>query len=442
MRSASLLLLFPVLLSACSVTRVIHQSAQKIVLQDSVLQNAHVGISIYEPSTGRWWYNWQGDKFFVPASNTKIATCYAAMKYLGDSLVGIRYIVAKDGAVELFPSGDPTFLHPDFARQPVYTFLKQKRHVRWDLSGWQDQRWGSGWSWNDFDAAYMAERSPLPVYGNVTKAWLQDDKLTLLPAPEKIWYDTASGYSPQTSRIQAQSFRLERELDANVFYLKNVAQRFTTSYFPIRMDVPFVSKLLKDTLHAKNVSAFTVAPDYQYSTAKTVIHSQPTDSLLRLMMHRSDNFFAEQSLLMVSNEVLGYMSDEKIIDTILKTAFKDLPQKPRWVDGSGLSRYNLFTPRDFIIILQKMKTEFWMDRLRDIFPAGGEGTLANFYKSDQPYLYAKTGTLSGVVALSGYLTTAKGKELIVSILVNNHRSGAVQVRRVVEQFLQNLRTQY
>lgn len=110
--------------------------------------------------------------------------------------------------------------------------------------------------------------------------------------------------------------------------------------------------------------------------------------------------------------------------------------------SSGLSRNNLFTPQDFVVILQKIKSEFRMNRIRDIFPSGGEGTLSNFYKADKPYLYAKTGTLSGVVALSGYLTTVKGRELIVSVLVNNHRSGAVQVRRVVEGFLQNLQNQF
>src|SRR6185436_15278747 len=112
------------------------------------------------------------------------------------------------------------------------------------------------------------------------------------------------------------------------------------------------------------------------------IHSQPTDSLLKPMMHRSDNFFAEQSLLMVSNERLGVMNDAKIIDTLLKTDFKDLPQKPRWVDGSGLSRYNLFSPQDFVVILNKMKNEFGMERLKTILPTGGTGTISDYYKAD------------------------------------------------------------
>jgi len=160
------------------------------------------------------------------------------------------------------------------------------------------------------------------------------------------------------------------------------------------------------------------------------------------MMHRSDNFFAEQSLLMISKELLGVMNDEKIIDTLLKTDFKDLPQKPRWADGSGLSRYNLFSPKDFVFIFNKMKNDFGMDRTKNILPTGNEGTLSNYYKSEHGYIFAKTGTLSGVVSLSGFLYTKKNKLLIFSILVNNHNSSATAVRRAVEKFIEQLRNNF
>src|SRR5688572_22466699 len=80
------------LLASCSVQKKIAKSANKEVLDIPALQTAHVGISIYEPAANKYWYDHQGDKYFVPASNTKIPTCYAAMKYLGDSLVGLRYV--------------------------------------------------------------------------------------------------------------------------------------------------------------------------------------------------------------------------------------------------------------------------------------------------------------------------------------------------------------
>ena len=79
----------------------------------------------------------------------------------------------------------------------------------------------------------------------------------------------------------------------------------------------------------------------------------------------------------------------------LKTDFKNLPQKPRWVDGSGLSRYNLFSPRDFVFILEKMKNDFGMERIKNIFPTGNDGTLTNYYRAEKGYIFAKTGSLSG-----------------------------------------------
>lgn len=160
------------------------------------------------------------------------------------------------------------------------------------------------------------------------------------------------------------------------------------------------------------------------------------------MMHRSDNFYAEQSLLMVSQAKLGQINDYKIIDTLLKTDLKDLPQKPRWTDGSGLSRYNLFTPNDFVFILKKMHDEFGMNRLKTILPTGNEGTLTNLYKQDSSYIFAKTGTLSGVVALSGFIYTKKNKLLIFSVLINNHQGSAPIIRRRVEEFLSGLRQRY
>lgn len=204
-------------------------------------------------------------------------------------------------------------------------------------------------------------------------------------------------------------------------------------------DIPFytgdntlLTNLLQDTLkNSFQIAHFTLErlPDVH------LIHTQPTDSLLKIMMHRSDNFFAEQSLLMVSNQLLGEMSSSKIIDSLLNSDLKDLPQKPKWVDGSGLSRYNLFTPQDFVAVLLKMKTEFAWDRITTILASGGSGTLGSYYKNISGKIYAKTGSLSNNVALSGYLITKSGKTLIFSVLVSNYMGSGPEIRKNVETFL-------
>ncbi|HEU4633847.1 MAG TPA: D-alanyl-D-alanine carboxypeptidase, partial [Flavisolibacter sp.] len=442
-------------LFACSPAKQISRSAGKNVLNDPALQNAHVGISVYDVESGKYLYNYQGDKYFVPASNTKIPTCYAAMKYLGDSLVGLRYGFPEEGGYKehilaIQATGDPSFLHPDYKRQPVFNFLQENVvRKKFNPAFYVDtlkleDRWGSGWSWNDYDASYMAERNSFPVFGNVLEIRLNDsskwfDKEVWPEAYRPDFFKTPSHFFDsilnsslsllKKDRMHAEASRrvaFRRDIASNKFKPVPSGQLFTKQSIPFVTDGALTTlNVLMDTFHVQfgNVSPTHEKNKYAYECPECdisffhisqwhTVHSQPTDSLLKPMMHRSDNFFAEQSLLMVSNEVLGVMNDTKIIDTLLKTDFKDLPQKPRWADGSGLSRYNLFTPQDFVFILNKMRTEFGMERIKEILPTGNEGTLTNYYKAENGSLFAKTGTLSGVVALSGFLYTKQNKLLI------------------------------
>jgi D-alanyl-D-alanine carboxypeptidase/D-alanyl-D-alanine-endopeptidase (penicillin-binding protein 4) len=142
---------------------------------------------------------------------------------------------------------------------------------------------------------------------------------------------------------------------------------------------------------------------------------------------------------MASQKRMGIMNDDSIINQLLNKELAGLPQRPHWVDGSGLSRYNLFTPRDMVWILDQLKNEFGLDRMERLLPTGGNGTLRNYYKQDSGYIFAKTGSLSDVVALSGYLLTKKKRLLIFSILVNNFLGKGSELRREIEQFLHGIR---
>ena len=462
---------------SCGYHQKLARSAKKNVFQSPALRMAHVGITVYEPATGRYWYNYQGDKYFVPASNVKIPTCYAAMKYLGDSLVGLEYGIPEEKYSQnnLFiirPAGDPTFLHRDYTDHPAFAYLQQKilqegRKPVFMIDTVSVERWGSGWSWNDYDAAYMAERSSMPIFGNTVRIALRDSADRYLDHPslpgEKLPrpFHTGSGYFdsivnarliPELARPAEPFISISRDIDENRFFMNKGTSPFNQLVMPfVTRDIETAIDILQDSLKTKfefviptsNKDRFfrdVENGDIEYIMIKEwkKLYSHPLDSLLKPMMHRSDNFFAEQSLLMASHEKLRLMNERRIIDTLLHTELKDLPQRPRWVDGSGLSRYNLFSPQDFVYILNKMQKEFGMERIRNIFPGANEGTLSNYYVGSEGRLFAKTGTLSGVVAISGFLTTNKNKELIFSVLVNNHQASGTEVRRAVERFVLEL----
>lgn len=430
-----------IFIASCSVSRKMQRLAGNTLFNDTVLADAHTGIAVFDVETNQFIYNYQADKYFVPASNTKIISLYAGMKYLQDSLVGLRYKEMND-TLFIVPSGDPSFLHPDFSSQPVFDFLKrQSKPITITTNNWKAKAWGEGWMWDDYNDAYMTERSCFPVYGNLIR-WMQvrdsgsiaamaREEAFIYSEPDISWKVNFSGDT--ASKI----FSVQRAFAENKFFITQGRE------VNAERSVPFITngwqsalELLKDTLGSTIDSTTTIV------RTDGIIHSRPSDSLFKIMMYRSDNFFAEQTLLMAANEKLGVMDDRQMIQYLLGNDLSGFPQTPRWADGSGLSRYNLFTPKDFVWILHKMKNEFGMERLKTIFPTGGTGTLRNYYQSDSSFLYAKTGSMSGVISLSGYLYTKTGKLLIFSVLVNNHRQPAWMIRKKIELFLHDLRIKY
>ena len=98
---------------SCSINKQISKQAANTVLKDSAINTGNIGICIYEPATNTYWYNYNSTHYFIPASNTKLFTLYAGMKYLGDSLVGIKYRFNKDEII-LQGTGDPTLLNDEY----------------------------------------------------------------------------------------------------------------------------------------------------------------------------------------------------------------------------------------------------------------------------------------------------------------------------------------
>lgn len=442
-RQPSTLILILLLIANCafSQSRKNDERALQALITSPALASAHVGVLVYDDSLKQDIAAWQDDKYFVPASNTKLFSFYAGLKYLGDSLTGIRYF-SNDTALFVFPTGDPSLLHPDYLQQPVIDFLKATtKKIYLVDSAWQEEPQGRGWGWDDYNDDYAVERSLMPVYGNFIR-WMQDKETgagiagsentpRISSSPEIDWKVRFSQDS------QSKTFYVQRLADSNVFEIRTGRELHAVQ------DVPFLTNglqsaadLLKDTL-GKAVYITHEAP-YFPGTA-SVVYSRPADSVYTPMMHRSDNFFAEQTLLMVSNTRFGVMNDHRIIDTLLANDLADLPQKPSWADGSGLSRFNLFTPRDFVTLLGKIKNEFGMDRIKPILPTGGTGTLKRYYIDDAGYIFAKTGSLGNVICLSGYLYTRKNRLLEFSVLVNNHVSSGTAVRKEVEKYIEYIR---
>ncbi|RXJ52897.1 D-alanyl-D-alanine carboxypeptidase [Gelidibacter gilvus] len=416
----SFLILFSLLFVNCKSAKVSKHLENS--LNSNFFENQFTGLMVYNPRTKDTVFNHNAERYFTPASNTKIFTLFTALQYLPEKVPAFKYAVHQDTLI-VRGTGDPSFLHHYFKDSTALEFMKNYKAIKLVTDNYANDKFGPGWAWEDYDMYYSPERSAFPLYGNVLSISSTGDLNTY---PEIL--------KPQATFT---SMNKRRDFNENNFYYK--LTRKDTIEVPFVLDTTLVKQLWSDLLPGK-------VEFIPYSTAKTdqVLYSIPSDSLYKRMMHVSDNFLAEQILILTSSTVSDTLDADPIRKSILENQLKDLKQKPKWRDGSGLSNYNLFTPLSFVQVLEKLYDEIPRERLFNFFPAGGvSGTLKNWYAGPNgPYVFAKTGTLSSASTLSGYLLTNSGDVLIFSFMNNNYNTSTNKVKEHMQAVLEYLRDNY
>ncbi len=416
------LLLILFLLAGCASPkkRIIKSISGSLKAENT--KNYFTGILIIDSQTRDTLYNQNSRKYFIPASNTKIFTLYSSLKLLPEKIPALKYISQND-TLYFEGTGDPTLLHSYFQNTEAIDFLKDKKNIALYLNNFEDAKLGPGWSWDDYHYYYQPERGSLPLYGNI---------LTLFNLPER---NVAPSYFQDS--VVDLDFGINRESEKNFFYFSS--RRKDTVEIPFRTDATLTKKLLEEAL-GKKIKLVDKMP----SGEKKLLYSAPTDSVLKRMMMESDNFLAEQLLILASSTLSDTLSSASARDYVLDELLKDLKQEPRWVDGSGLSRYNLFTPESMVQVLHEMYREIPRERLFAFFPKGGvSGTLEDWYPGNpEPYIIAKTGSLGNNHCLSGYLLTKSGKTLIFSFMNNHFRRPSSEIKKRMQRIFEEIRDTY
>ncbi|MEH6748090.1 MAG: D-alanyl-D-alanine carboxypeptidase [Maribacter arcticus] len=422
MKKIILILAIFIAVSACSTKKSIITKQLNSNLSSSFYKNQFTGVLVIDAKTKDTIYNQDSHKYFIPASNTKIFTLFAALKTLPKKAPAIRYINTKD-TLYFEGTGDPSFLHPYLKDSTALNFLKNQSNLAFVSGNFQDEKYGAGWAWDDYQWYYSPERNALPINGNVVLSY-RNTELVVSPPYFK---DSVIEILHKDNRNES----------SNIFYYP--PQSKDTLETPFITSLQTSTSILEQAL-GKKISTVVTMPIGN----KETLYGIETDTLYKRMMHESDNFIAEQLLFMAASELKDTLNSNLIRTHILKNELQDLAQQPRWVDGSGLSRYNLFTPQNMVNVLDRLYVMVSEERLYTIFPAGGlSGTLKNRFAGDeQPYIYAKSGNLSNNYCLSGYLLTKSGKTLIFSFMNNHFKKSLSDERLRLEQMLHTLRDNY
>ena len=433
LRRSSVLLSILLLLS-CATRKDLQVQLTKSFSETNNVTPWFQGIMVYGPATQKVIFEHNSRKYFTPASTTKLLTFYAGLKLLKDSIPGLNYTVSND-TLYFSGTGDPTFLHKKFNSSNILNFLKSTPKTIALVSPEASQEaFGPGWAWDDYNYGFSAERSSFPIYGNVASFEFTPDSLTVAPSyfHNQLQPDTTGTFK-----------KVRRDEKINIFKIP----LFGTSAF--QQNVPFITsakltaELLADTLKREVIIAENFPKDLRL---KQQIFSQPVDSIYKKMLQDSDNLFAEQLLLMAAGEISDTLHADIVIDHMKQKFLNEMPDDLQWVDGSGLSRYNLITPRNMVWLLEKIYSEVEQERLFELLPAGGvTGTIRNNYKAPEgkpPFVFAKTGTMSNNHSLSGFLVTASGKVIIFSFMNSNYLVPIAEVKARMDHVLRTLYLNY
>lgn len=400
--------------------------------ESPIFSQSFTGFYLSEPDAEVPIYEYDSDKYFTPASNTKLYTFYTALNVLGDTLPTLYYQKQREGIV-FWGTGDPSFLNPYLsADSTILNFFKNtEQPLFYSNHNFQDERFGSGWAWDDYLYNFQPEKCAFPIYGNIVQFGHEKGRSGFEVSP--AFFKNNTRLNPSIKSKRARFRRLE---DSNIFECN--PQALTGKSY--EREVPFKYSPatfidLLSTASGKDIQPFTgyLSVD-SIQVLQSGIHA---DSLYRLLLQDSDNFIAEQLLLTCSNELFGTQNTDQVIDYAKANFLNDLPDEAIWRDGSGLSRYNLFTPRSMAKLLQKIYQKIPPKRIFALFPAGGvSGTIEDWYGGkENPYVFAKTGTLSNRHCLSGYLLTKSGKTLVFSFMHNNYVDGTRPIKEEMEKVL-------
>lgn len=445
----------------------------------SEAKRARVGVKIVSLKSGKVVFESDAEKYFVPASNMKNFTVAAALEALGPDFKFVMSVysptapdangtikgdvrIAGRGDVSfstLFaakPANDPDIYYEALDRLADKIIATGVKRIEGSLVADETYFRGNAvpatWEWDDLQWYDGAEVSAFPINNNaldlIVKGGPVGGPCTIALLPQNALYQITNTCTTTSSGTK-RALAVKKALDTNKVLISGSmsAGDAFTGYLTFKHPAELFIAMLKERLEKKGVvitggARMWVPPSApaplppnssppQYTIPAEIVRfeSPPFSEIIQKTMKPSQNMFTEVILWTLGEEISrkkGGSGDSNqlglgVVRNFLTTAGVVSDGIVQY-DGSGLSRHDLVTPASIVQLYvymakQSKNAQAWRNSLTI---GGVDGTLRNRFKGTRAEgnMRGKTGTLDQVSALSGYVTTAGGEELVVSIMVN------------------------
>jgi D-alanyl-D-alanine carboxypeptidase/D-alanyl-D-alanine-endopeptidase (penicillin-binding protein 4) len=460
------------------------QNVERLLETSTTARQAFWGIQIIDLRSGKTLYERNAGRFFVPASNTKLFTTAMALSRLGPNFQFRTRVMgaAPDdagvvrGDLVLIGGGDPNlsgraipYQRGSSAGNPLQAIeeladqvaARGIRRITGDIVG--DDTWyvwepyAAGWGIEDPKSDDGPPVSALTVNDNTISLTIrpgtrEDDPAVLVLSPPVEYYRLENRVRTVAAggerRIQME--RIPGSLETRLWGTIPLRDRGTEMLLGIEDPARYAAVALRIALENRGIlvdSGVRVEHLYPGDPPRTqepagmelaARSSAPLLEDLRITDKVSQNLHAELALRAVGRARRGVGSFsaglEELRSFLLEAGLP--PESFHFRDGSGLARLNLVTPEAVVRLLSHMYASAGREAWISLLPVGGrDGTLAGRFDGmpRAARIHAKTGSLSHVSALSGYVERPTRGWIAFSILVNNYNAPASEIRGVMDR---------
>lgn len=454
-----------------SLTRTV---SREVARMERRAPTVRVGVRVVEVGSGAPHYEHRADELFIAASNTKLATTAAALDALGPGYFFETRLLARGpvedgvlrGDLAVVGGGDPgiswrPYPWPDdpfgvFRRWAAAMAEIGVREVEGGLllvHGRFPRPWvHPGWKEENRLKWYQVPVAALGFHENVLQLRAHPGERSGRPAEVEL-RPPVPGFEPlervvTTSSWRRHGLRVDQLGGGPVRVSGGVhrSARHLDAYVAVDDPVTYFGRALLVALEEEGLTVTGGPRPVESLPGLTwrpvAVHRSDLLTAVEITNRESQNLYAESLIKVLGAETCGRGTWERgvrAVEGFLSQVGLE-PGSYQLADGSGLSRANRFTPRQLTRLLRFMHGHRWGAELRDSLPRGGEpGTSLEDRLTEPRYgsrVAAKTGTLDGVSALSGYVWGRSGRLYAVSVLVNG---GAVwRARRLQDTIVRTL----
>jgi D-alanyl-D-alanine carboxypeptidase/D-alanyl-D-alanine-endopeptidase (penicillin-binding protein 4) len=423
-------------------------------------------------------YTRNADRLVIPASNMKLVTIAAAAATLGwdyrfETRVESAGAVSDgvlDGDLVVTGTGDPTIASPDGGDAPLFLAWADRllqagiRRINGrivaDDDAFEDEEIGAGWAWDYLAAGYAAPVGALNYNDNVSVARFMPGTGAGTPVTSSfgppghgldLTTDVTTGPAgssadlelvrpPNTTKLTIRG----RVPAGGAAVTRSAAVENPTLYFAEGLRLALASRGIRTSGGAWDIDDVTARPPADGRRTILLHQSPPLSVVAGPAMKASTNLYGEVLVRALgrTRELPGSVQRGRAVIQDVLNRWSVPPDAVVIYDGSGLSRYNYLTADAIVAVLK----EAWRDeRLRGPFlallpVAGRDGTLELRMRGTAlaGRVQAKTGTISNVRALSGFLDRPSGEKLVFSIVVNHYTAPNATIDDIVERALERV----